>query len=86
MTILTRDVKREWKIWSFLDFISKFGLEKQILKDFDDVIDVQEVYDSKYFSADEEHIEKYLEEDERKFTITYVETRSEDYWLICEVK
>jgi len=56
------EIKDTWEISSFIDFIQKFHLEEQILKDFDDIKDIQDVYNSKHFSDDNSNIMYCLEE------------------------
>jgi hypothetical protein len=76
-----------WEISSFIDFIQKFHLEEQVLKDFDGIKDIQDVYESKDFTDDNSNIAYYLEEiKDRMFDMQFIEVRNNNYWVITEYK
>jgi len=85
--IVNIETKNEWCITSLNDFIKQFKIEKDMLKYFNDIEDINNVYDSKEFVDDEKHIREWLEESNKKFMLEYYDDdNNEGYWLISEVE
>ena len=86
--IKTDDVINSWEVSSLLDFISQFKLEKYFLKVFKDKKDIQDIYESDYYDSDDYHIEEWLEQDKKLYTINEINDGSDciEFWEINEVK
>ena len=81
------DVKRTWEVLSLLDFISQFEIQDWYLNKYDDIKEIQDIYDSKYYSSDEESIIEWLDQDSKFYTIDFIQPqRDEEFWRILEVQ
>jgi hypothetical protein len=61
MTIIQYKVKKRWTVETLIDFINQFNAQEFMLGYFNDIADIQDVYESKEFIDDERHIKDYLE-------------------------
>jgi|TARA_R100000049_G_C1914710_1_gene61270 hypothetical protein len=88
MTLVVDDVINAWEVSSLLDFISQFEIEKYFLKVFKDKKDIQDIYESDYYDSDDYHIQEWLEQDKKFYTMREVNDRNGqiEYWEINEVK
>jgi hypothetical protein len=83
--IKNEEIIDTFEVSSFIDFIVQFDLQEQALKDFNDIQDIQDVYNSKYFTDDETHIVHYLTEiKDKAFDIQFMENRHDNFWVITE--
>lgn len=79
MVIFTEDVKEEFEVTSIYDFMSKVGFKKELKEIFGDTDNIVE---SDNFSSDQEAIEQVLEADSWLWSINFIETRNDGYWII----
>jgi|2_EtaG_2_1085320.scaffolds.fasta_scaffold229883_3 hypothetical protein len=88
MTLVVDDVINAWEVSSLLDFISQFEIEKYFLKVFKDKKDIQDIYESDYYDSDDYHIQEWLEQDKKFYTMREVNDRNGqiEYWEINEVE
>ena len=88
MTLVVDDVINSWEVSSLLDFISQFEIEKYFLKVFKDKKDIQDIYESDYYDSDDYHIQEWLEQDKKFYTMREVNDRNGqiEYWEINEVE
>lgn len=84
MTVVCDNVKRIWYIYSALDFIKQFKLnKKKIMKEYR-IQSLDDLYGAKGFGCDEDFIREYLEEDKRLFRFSYND--DSEYFIIQEIE
>lgn len=81
MVLHTDDIAEEFEVNTLLDFISKVGFKEELHKKYPKVdLGNGDIYD--HISSDQETIAELLDEDNRLWTMTFIENRNDGYWII----